>query len=123
MKALIIAALAASAALSACSTSTTITSAICLDANTLQSSTIKLNHNQSLALNGVVSTCNATQGGTVFTNTTIAAALINDALLLQSSGLFSELHITAEVPENQIKLRMIRARWEGMDRVYRWGHF
>ena len=89
--------------LSACDTTgvTPITAAICTDLTAVQSSGLALNSNEQLALKGLISSCAATQGGTVFSNTTIVAAMINDAILLQSSGLLSDIHLTAEVPASQ----------------------
>jgi hypothetical protein len=112
MKLLILTALAAvsAAALTGCdaTSNTAITAAICTDAATLQASTIALNKPETTALNGVISTCASTAGGTVFNNGTIALALINDAILLQSSGLLSDVHITAQVPADQKVLRHIK---------------
>lgn len=85
-----------------------VTAGICTDAATLKSSTIALNAPQTTALNGVLTTCASTAGGTTFTNSTIALALINDAILLQSSGLLSDVHITAQAPADQKVLRKIR---------------
>jgi hypothetical protein len=99
-----IAALAAGcAALAGCNTSsqTAITSAICVDAVTLQGSGLALNKTETTALNGVITSCNATAGGTQFNNATVALAIINDAILLQSSGLLKDIHITAEVTAPQ----------------------
>ncbi len=102
-------------ALCGCNTSqTAITAAICADANTLQSSSLNLNQNETTALNGVISTCNNTAGGTSFNNATLALALINDAILLQSSGLFSEIHITAQAPEQQVVLEKMKFKWENL---------
>jgi len=100
-------------ALAGCNTAnTSVTAAICTDANTLANSTVALNKNQMLALSGIVSTCSATGGGTVFNNATVALGLINDALLLQQSGLLSDVHIKAEAPDAQGVLRKIKLRWE-----------
>lgn len=92
-------------------TLTSITSAVCTDAATLQQSAVKLNSNQTLALNGIISSCNATAGGTAFNNATVALAIINDAILLQGSGLLSNIHITAEAPPQQLILRKIKQHW------------
>jgi len=94
------------------STNTSVTAAICADAATLSTSTVALNKNQTLALNGIVNTCASTAGGTVFNNATVALALINDALLLQQSGLLSDVHIKAEAPDIQVLLRRIKLHWE-----------
>lgn len=97
------AAAVAAAALTGCdSTSqTAITSAICTDAATLQSSGLALNQNETTALQGIVTACASTAGGTQFNNATVALAIINDAILLQSSGLLKDIHITAEVTAPQ----------------------
>lgn len=94
---------AVAAALTGCDSSSqvAITSAICTDAATLQSSGLALNKNESTALQGVITSCNSTAGGTQFNNATIALAIINDAILLQSSGLLKDIHITAEVTAPQ----------------------
>jgi hypothetical protein len=92
--------------------STSITSAICADATTLQSSGVALNANQTLFVNGIISSCNSTAGGTTFNNVTVALAIIQDAILLQGSGLLSDIHITAEAPEAQKVLRKIKLHWE-----------
>jgi hypothetical protein len=100
----IVAALAAGcSALAGCNTSsqTAITSAICVDAVTLQGSGLALNKSEMTALNGIITACNATAGGTQFNNATVALAIINDAILLQSSGLLKDIHITAEVTAPQ----------------------
>lgn len=106
MKTLLIGtALCGALGLAGCDTSgvTPITAAICMDAPAVQASGLALNSNEKLALNGIISTCNATQGGTVFSNTTLVAALINDAILLQQSGLLQDVHLTAEVPASQAR--------------------
>ena len=102
------------------SSNTAVTAAICADAATLQASTVALNKNQQTALQGIVTTCASTAGGTVFNNTTLAIALINDAILLQSSGLLSNVHITAEAPEAQQTLRQIRAHWQKIPELRRY---
>ena len=94
------------------SSSTAITAAICTDAVTLQQSSVALNANEKTALQGIVNGCNATSGGTVFNNATVAVAIINDAILLQGSGLLSDIHITAQAPEQQLVLRKIKQHWE-----------
>jgi len=101
------------------STNTAITSAICVDATTLQTSGLALNKNQSLALQGIITTCTATGGGTSFNNATLALAIIQDAILLQSSGLLTNVHITAEAPEHQQVLRKIKTHWERLAAEYR----
>ncbi len=104
---------AAGACLVGCNASqTAVTAAICTDVATLQSSTLKLNTNETTALNAVMSTCASTAGGTTFNNATVALALINDAILLQSSGLFSNVHITAQAPEQRQALIEMRQKWE-----------
>ena len=112
MKLLALAALPVLAALPlvGCDTTsqTAITSAICTDAVTLKGSTIALNSTETTALNGVLTTCTATAGGTTFTNSTLALAIINDAILLQSSGLLSDVHITAQAPADQRVLKKIK---------------
>jgi predicted small secreted protein len=100
----IVAALAVGcASLAGCNTTsqTAITSAICVDAVTLQGSGLALNKPETTALNGLITACNATAGGTQFNNATVALAIINDAILLQSSGLLKDIHITAEVTAPQ----------------------
>ena len=90
---------------------TAITSAICADASTLQGSDLKLNKPQATALQGIVTACASTAGGTTFNNATVALAIIQDAILLQSSGLLSNVHITAQAPDAQLALRKIKAEW------------
>lgn len=105
-----IAALAVGAAsLTGCDSTTqiAITSAICTDAVTLQSSGLALNKPETTALQGIVSTCANTAGGTTFNNATIALALINDAILLQSSGLLKDIHITALAPAQKLAVKKI----------------
>jgi hypothetical protein len=106
-------ALAAAIGLGACNASSTaVTAAICTDAAALQSSGVKLNSNQTLALNGIVQSCAATAGGTSFSNGSVALAIIQDAILLQGSGLLSDVHITAQVPADQAVLREIKLHWK-----------
>jgi hypothetical protein len=109
-------ALALAAASAGCTTSNTVTAAICSDASALQASSVKLNGVQTTALQGIVTTCAATAGGTSFTNATLAVALINDAILLQSSGLLSDIHITAQAPEGQRVLERIKLHWAQFER-------
>ncbi len=100
-------------ALAGCNTSSTaVTAAACVDAATLQASNVKLNASQTLALNGMISSCASTAGGTVFNNATVALAIIQDAILLQGSGLLSNVHITAEAPAEQRVLERIKLHWE-----------
>jgi hypothetical protein len=101
--------------LAGCNTSTTaITAAICTDATTLQGSSLQLNKNATLALNGILTTCASTAGGTSFSNATLALAIIQDAILLQGSGLLSDVHITAEAPKNREMLQRMKLKWESM---------
>ena len=104
------AALMAGLGLAGCNTSavTPVTAAICSDLTAVQASTLALNANETTALNAAISACNSTSGGTVFSNATVAAALINDAIILQASGLLSDVHITAEAPVDQAKLIKLR---------------
>ena len=106
---LAIAALAVGAAtLTGCDTSqTAITSAICTDALTLQQSGLALNKTEQTGLQGIITSCNATAGGTVFNNATIALAIINDAILLQSSGLLKDVHITALAPAQKLAVKKL----------------
>jgi hypothetical protein len=100
-------------ALDGCNTSSTaVTASICSDAATLQTSNVKLNANQTLALNGIMSACASTAGGTVFNNATVALAIIQLAIQLQGSGLLSNVHITAEAPAEQRVLERIKLHWE-----------
>ena len=106
---LAIAALAVGAAtLTGCDTSqTAITSAICTDALTLQQSGLALNKTEQTGLQGIITSCNATAGGTVFNNATVALAIINDAILLQSSGLLKDVHITALAPAQKLAVKKL----------------
>ena len=107
---LAIAALAVGAAsLTGCDSTSqvAITSAICTDATTLQGSGLALNKNEQTGLQGIITSCNATAGGTSFNNATIALAIINDAILLQSSGLLKDVHITALAPAQKLAVKKI----------------
>jgi hypothetical protein len=104
--------------LSGCNAPSTVTAGICTDASTLQASNVKLNANQTLALNGIISSCASTAGGTVFNNATVALAIIQDAILLQASGLLSNVHITAEAPAEQRVLEQIKLHWERLGQGY-----
>ena len=86
---------------------TAITSAICTDASTLQASGLKLNAPQTTALQGIVTACASTAGGTSFNNATIALAIIQDAILLQSSGMLKDIHITALAPAQKLAVKKI----------------
>lgn len=90
------------------STATTVTAGICTDAGALQASSIALNKNESTALQGIMTACSSTAGGTVFNNLSLANAIIADAILLQSSGLLKDVHITAQVPADQKVLKKIK---------------
>jgi hypothetical protein len=74
---------------------------------TLQASGPALNKTETTALKGVVTTCANTAGGTVFNNATGALALINAAILLQSSGLLKDIHITALAPAQKLAVKKI----------------
>ena len=99
----------AAAALAGCDNTSqvAITSAICADAATLQASSIALNKSEQTGLQGVITGCNATAGGTQFSNATVALAIINDAILLQSSGLLKDIHITALAPAQKLAVKKI----------------
>lgn len=86
---------------------TAITSAICTDAATLQASGFALNKTQTTGLQGILTACAATAGGTSFNNATVALAIIQDAILLQSSGLLKDIHITAQAPEQKLAVKKI----------------
>ena len=105
-----IAALAVGATtLTGCDTTTAVavTSAICTDASALQSSGLALNKNEATAVQGIITTCASTAGGTLFSNSTVALGLINDAILLQSSGLLKDIHITALAPAQKVAVKKI----------------
>ena len=89
-------------------TATAITAGICADAGTLQASSVALNKNESTALQGIMNACSSTAGGTVFNKLSVANAIIADAILLQSSGLLKDVHITAQVPADQAVLKKIK---------------
>ena len=113
-------AVAGAVALVGCDTS--ITAAICTDATTVSTSGLALNANQKLALSGIMSSCASTNGGTTFSNSTVALAIIQDAILLQSSGLLSNVHITALAPEQQQTLRRIKGHWSKLSAGYLASH-
>lgn len=97
--------------LSGCNvTVTSVTASICVDAVALKASSIPLNSNETTALNGILATCAATAGGTVFTASNDIAALIADAYVLEQSGLFS--NIVAQAPNDQKVLRKIKLHWQ-----------
>lgn len=84
-----------------------ITSAICADASTLQASGLALNKPQTTALQAIVTACASTAGGTAFNNATVALAIIQDAILLQSSGMLKDIHITALAPAQKLAVKKI----------------
>ena len=91
---------------------TSITAQICADAPLVQASGLQLNAKQQIALQSVLQSCAATSGGTSFANANVASALIADALLLQTSGLLSDVHIKALAPEKQESMQALKLRWE-----------
>ncbi len=91
---------------------TTYTAMMCTDAAALQASQVKLNAPQTTALNGIVQACAATNGGTVMTNATMVNAIAINAVLLQGSGLLSNVHIRAQAPEDQRVLERVKLHWD-----------
>ena len=111
----LLALLCAQSAPSGCSgMDTTVTSAICTDIGAVQASGLSLNKNQQLALTGLVQSCAATAGGTQFNNATLVAAMINDAILLQSSGLLTNVKLKALAPEQAQKLQSLKVKWQDL---------
>jgi len=91
-----------------CGCDSTVTAGICTDAAALQASSVALNKNEATGLTGLMNACSSTAGGTVFSNLSLANAIIADAILLQSSGLLKDVHITAQVPADQKVLKKIK---------------
>ena len=89
-----------------------VTSAICADAAVVQSSTLELNKSQKLALNGIIASCATTAGGTSFSQASVALTIINDAIMLQSSGLLTNVKLKAMAPDQATPLVKMKQRWE-----------
>ena len=114
------AALASALALAGCNNSSglaSVTSAICADAAVVQSSTLELNKSQKLALNGIIASCATTAGGTSFSQASVALTIINDAIMLQSSGLLTNVKLKAMAPDQALKMERIQDKWEAAARA------
>lgn len=85
---------------------------LCTGGASLQVSPVKLNTAQQTALTGLMNACSVTANGTQINSTTLAQAIIDNALLLQQSGLLSNVSIQAQAPEGQRVLERIKLRWE-----------
>lgn len=85
---------------------------LCTSAQAIPGSGVHLNANQQLALTGLLNACAETSNGTQISSTTVARAIIDNAILLQQSGLLSHATIKAQAPEGQRVLERIKVRWE-----------
>ena len=98
--------------LSAFSCANSVTAEICSDAAALQASPVKLNANATTAMTGLMAACASTAGGTVVNDLTVANAMIQDAVILQNSGLLNSLSIRAQAPATQRVLERIKLHLE-----------
>ena len=97
---------------------TAVVSAICADASAVQSSALRLNANESLALNTIVNDCVLTSGGSDLTQAALATTVIADAIALQQAGIFNNVKFKAEAgPEDRVAFERFSADWVRAENV------
>lgn len=84
---------------------------ICAAVAVEQSSGLKLNATQTTAVNGLVNSCALTGQGANLSSGALLVTFFSEAVALQSSGLLTNLKLTALAPEQKQKLDRVELDW------------